>query len=416
MIEDFYTKLSYRIDRLSRYKANPYKLAFKLAFWVLRSAITPSFLEKNNRYKGHDTKIIHSMNPNPRIAIQLKGGVGDIVLGGLYARSLYLRFPELLMTISLGESQLKLANCLFKSHTFYSKLVRDIDLKYEDYDIVIELDVYFPKIIYKNNYTKFENRDINKYLQALEKFHQQFPTITRTDRVPDQMLLMLATGLNRITCMDIDGVIGLSTSSKFPINLDLDNEQRLLEKFPFLKEKYITIGRGVDKNNDWHDSTRLWSVDKYNRWIKLFKQKYPSVKVVQLGVSKDRCEKLDVDIDLVGLTTFEELLIILKRATIHLDGECGYVHLRHFLTEGKGKSIVIFGPTSNVIRGYPENINIRNDNSCELPLCEWIAGGSWQSFCLKTKECRAHCVESVSPEFVHQESQKLLDIIFSDVK
>lgn len=418
MINHFYDRLMERVVRLSRFKERPYKLAYKLGFWMLRSAVRPAFLDvhyqkpvvQELRTSGKRIKCEY-----PKIAVYLKGGVGDIVLGGLYVKSLYDKFPKSKITIALGKSQLKIAKILFKNQNFVQDLDLDLYIEHQNFDVVIELDVYFPRVVYKNHYSDFCDEVFSDYVDALEKFHSNFPNITKVERVPDQMLLMELKGLNRINCMDIGGFLGLDYNSLLDIKLDENIEQNIYKKWPFLKDKFITVGRGVDSNNASSDSIRLWSVEKYNDWIKIFKQNYPDVKVVQLGVSKVRCQPLSVDIDLVGQTSFEELLFILKKSLLHLDGECGYVHLRHFLTNAKGKSVVLFGPTSKTIRGYKENINIRNDSACPLHFCEWIAGGNWHSFCLKDNSCRAACIESLSPMYVFKSAQNTIDTILRGI-
>jgi ADP-heptose:LPS heptosyltransferase len=105
----------------------------------------------------------------------------------------------------------------------------------------------------------------------------------------------------------------------------------------------------------------MWPIRDYERFIELFRRAYPDIKVVQLGHSDRLCKSIDgVDVNLVGKTSLGELAVLLKHSLFHLDGECGMVHMIRFLN---GRSIAIFGTTSENFLGYPENINLRG-NGC----------------------------------------------------
>lgn len=410
MKKDFYIRLQDRIERLGRYRNKPYRLATKLLWWVMKCCFTPA---------GYSSKrpIVNQVNNTvpcltPKIALLLKGGVGDIVIGGVLSKSLKDKLGDNSQIDLFLGGAFGICKLLFKEQTFFNALYKANELDYEKYDLVIELDVYFPKVVYRDCKVIFTDGFLEDYVKTLEDFHQKFPTITRTDRVFDQMMLLELLGKNRITCLDVGNLLGIEPSTLWDIKVDSNVSETVYQKWPQLKKPFITVGRGVDGTNADPDSIRLWSVEKYNQWIALFKEKFPNVTVVQLGVSKDRCESLDVDLNLLGETTFEEVLFILKASALHLDGECGYVHLRHFLTQAKGLNVVLFGPTSPKIKGYEENVNIRNDNICSLKCCEWIAGGTWQSWCIKNGKARAECVESLTPEYVMEYSYERIKNCF----
>ena len=125
------------------------------------------------------------------------------------------------------------------------------------------------------------------------------------------------------------------------------------------------------------------------------------MKIVQLGFSEDRCPKFNnIDIDLIGKTSLEEVKIILNNSIIHIDGEGGMVHLRHALHGGK--SIVLFGATSPEFYGYSENINLRGDGCSHW--CEWITE-NWQAKCARGYD-RPPCSYSLTPETVYNEFKK----------
>ena len=52
-------------------------------------------------------------------------------------------------------------------------------------------------------------------------------------------------------------------------------------------------------------------------------------------------------------------------------------------------------------KGYKENINIRKDKICSLPMCEHvILNDQWPKNCLKSDDCRGACVEAIKPDEV----------------
>ena len=119
---------------------------------------------------------------------------------------------------------------------------------------------------------------------------------------------------------------------------------------------------------------------------------------MQIGDKK--CIALEnTDLNLCGQTSFDELLVILNEAKLHIDGDCGMVHLRHFM-EAK-PSVVLFGPTSKKFYEYSENINI-SANVCTG--CEWVTN-DWMNRCIKT-DSSADCMNSLTAETVMNEIKK----------
>ncbi len=159
---------------------------------------------------------------------------------------------------------------------------------------------------------------------------------------------------------------------------------------------YITLQRGIGTKDD-KEGIRNWSVESYESFVKKFKETFPRVKVVQVG-SVNTARINGVDVDMRGETSFEELKALLKSAVFHLDGECGLVHLKHVLG---GRSIVLFGPTSESYKGYSDNVNIKNRPSCCKCACENILGdGEWETRCILTGTAEATCMENITSDLV----------------
>ena len=125
----------------------------------------------------------------------------------------------------------------------------------------------------------------------------------------------------------------------------------------------------------------------------MLKKCFPEKKVVQLGESKERCCAIQgVDISLVGETDWEDLKVLLKNAWLHIDGECGMVHLRKILHGGA--SVVLFGPTSIDFYGYDGNINISSD-VCPHWCCKLTETAVER--CLLSGEESNRCMKTIQP-------------------
>ncbi len=163
--------------------------------------------------------------------------------------------------------------------------------------------------------------------------------------------------------------------------------------------QFITVHRGNDLKNK-ANCVKLWPIGYYGILVKMLKQKYPEYQIVQLGVNKERCPDMEnVDINLVGKTSLEDVVFLLKHSALHIDCEGGFTHLRHALHGGK--TVVLFGPTDIAYYGYSENINLRTD-VCSG--CEWVRE-KWLESCIKEMRNPA-CMYSLTPEYVFSEIVK----------
>ncbi|MDR2776566.1 MAG: methyltransferase domain-containing protein, partial [Puniceicoccales bacterium] len=205
----------------------------------------------------------------------------------------------------------------------------------------------------------------------------------------------------RIQESDPCNLLGIDNSTRLFLNLEPEN-MAILESFGLEEIQYITIQRGINSYDKLSESTRMWPIRYYEKFIELFHQAYPDIKVVQLGHSNRLCKAVDgINVNLVGKTSLGELAVLLKHSLFHLDAEGGMVHMKRFLN---GRSIAIFGPTSEKVYGYPENINLRG-NGCSS-WCEWVSN-DWSSKCLRGFK-EAPCMTSVSPEMVMEAANKIL--------
>lgn len=155
-------------------------------------------------------------------------------------------------------------------------------------------------------------------------------------------------------------------------------------------DKFITIHDGFDATNHYKfmRSTKSWDIEYWAEFIKLFKQKYPDIHVVQLGGIKHQKIK-GVDINFAGQLSFEKSLEYLNSSLIHIDGDSGLVHARRLFNK---QSIVLFGATNIDYFGYPENINIAPKYCGDC----WWKNRDWMENC-KEGHITPKCMDSILP-------------------
>lgn len=341
-----------------------------------------------------------------RIACVLKGGVGDILVAMCFVQN----FDRFLASdssvdhlIDLGiptkRALLDTVQTLSRHQTFFRNIVAPRQLQ-NDYDLVFEM-VRFPKILYFNKKKVLTLAPkLAQWVEAVERFHRENPLLLRHATPGDYLgaRWTLLQGRNRLSQADIGGIIGVE--SIFRPHLSADRST-VRAKFSLENVRFVTIQRGVGGGNR-NVSTKLWPLDSYERLVVLTKKRFPDVKIVQIGTKKN-LPIPGVDLDLRGETAFEEVMTLVAEADVHLDGECGMVHLRHFLNAKP--SLVLFGPTDEAFYGYPENINLRSD-ACPGG-CEWLSA-SYTTCCPRGLD-ENECLTRLSPETVLDSLAKLLE-------
>ena len=382
---DFFKIPSKKLDRyVRRYTNRPIMAYLRLAILAFKMTIK-QLIEELYRLAWKNKK--------KKIAILVDGGLGDVLFGVIYADSFIKQLAlHKNVTIFVGQSVSAVKTlCNDRSYLNFKSLN---EFKDQEFELVIALTMMFPRVV-KFTSSIEKDKKLLTYIMSLRKFEEEATWILGEDRQLNQLLWMLGSGLNRFTALNIAG--GLEIDTNFSLRVP-EEGYKIFDRYPELNcKKFITISRSVDKNSLYKDSIRLWSVDKYEEFIIKFKEIYPEYRIVYLGGDKTTYSKLNgVDIDLVGETSIAELMALLKESQVHLDGECGMVHIRHFVCQKP--SIVLFGPTSPKLKGFKENINLRNDGCCPLPMCEHILlEGQWSKMCLMNKlGTRATCIESIS--------------------
>jgi len=197
------------------------------------------------------------------------------------------------------------------------------------------------------------------------------------------------------TMYDFDGLLGISDTK---VNIPLIPAYREVYDQLQLPEKYITVnyGCGYSRHNNEKGfmPNKVWPLEYYEQYIRLFHNKYKTIKVVQVG-RKDSPHMKNADFYVMG-ESLEVVKYVLQNSLLHIDCEGG---LTHIATQLGTKCIVLFGPTPLHFFAYKQNINIKalGCSECCFLLEDDLA-------CLKGLK-RPECMESIFPEQVMKQTE-----------
>lgn len=144
-----------------------------------------------------------------------------------------------------------------------------------------------------------------------------------------------------------------------------------------LTHPYITLHSGINATFQMKGVTPLkcWPEENWRVFVKLFKEKFPHIQVVQLGGKNS--PKFDfADKCLVEKSALEDLPALLAGAVAHVDGESGLVQMTRWLPT---KAVVLFGNTAPGLFALPKNVNLKSD---KCAACMWLEGPSWHTDCI----------------------------------
>jgi hypothetical protein len=142
-----------------------------------------------------------------------------------------------------------------------------------------------------------------------------------------------------------------------------------------IPEDFITIHNGFDGDlrspGQIPYAMKVYPPGHFREFVRLFKQKHPNIKIVQIGIHTSTPVE-GVDINLLNKTTYEQMLGYLKHSILHIDGDSGLIHSRQFISNNP--AIVLHGPTNKAFFEYENNINIKADfcGDCWQKRPDWM--------------------------------------------
>ncbi len=394
----YFDELDYRYKRQKTKYHNPFVFMFHLFFWHLKFLAKTSLvffqIIKNSFFSRGIKK------DAVRIGIILDGGIGDVIMGTSYVKELYRYIGRNDTTFEIFTTQnINSIKTLFKS-CFYIENIYEAKKSKERVwfnDAFIQLS-RIPYIVNWNQ-IKIEKLSPNlaKLLSDIQDFNVRERKFFLNGTTCDALTVIYSkmNGFHRYNQMDYKHVLGMDESTRSYISIDPKGYD-VFEKFGLTPKQFITLQRGTDASYKHGFNTRLWPVAYYEELVNKLKAQFPQYKIIQIGTRSQVVESVkNVDIDLCGKTNFEEAKVLMKYALLHIDGECGMVHLRHYLKGGP--SAVFFGQTRVDFLGYSENFNIKAEGVCDL-WCEWVTE-DWMQRCLRGFDMPP-CMAKLTPELV----------------
>lgn len=305
------------------------------------------------------------------IAFLTSGGAGTLLLEANFIFCLheYLR-DEPVDFIVYGHKSTELNKAVFGKQSYVKEYFscKERVLGY-GCDVCIEL-IFYPNVLkIKNNKTFLRRMEtkcpklcmlLHKWQSFAEEDLTRRKCLTTPHRDYGVYALSILKGKNCLDVYDVGDDLNIGKDFTMPIKCE-KMEEFILQGYGLGSGNYITFQRGAAPalRAKGTESPKNWPLRYYNELIGYLKLVFPEKKMVQLGESEAMCDRMEgIDVNLLGRTDWEELKILLKNAWLHVDGECGMVHLRRALHGGP--SVVLFGMTPMEFYGYEGNINIRS--------------------------------------------------------
>ncbi|MFQ6778250.1 MAG: glycosyltransferase family 9 protein [Alphaproteobacteria bacterium] len=337
-----------------------------------------------------------------KIAFSMEGNMGSILLRTNFVKKFVSMLPRDKVDVTIfGHPNMEITDSIFKDLDFVDHIKNRKELKskiYKNYDLVLKLDT-FPIVLFKSKILYIKSKKCYKIATKFEDFADNNKKWISDTAMFRPIIYQLAKMRNKncVNCIDFNDILRLERYFIYTIKVPQDITN-ILSKWKLKQGEFITLNRGSYTIPGQGEGTRVWPLEYYNKLVKLLKETYPNVKLVQLGQTED-CPKIEgCDLYLCGKTNLQELKCLLYGAILHIDGEGGMVHLRKAMDAGA--SVVLFGGTDAEYFGHGGNINLRSDvcpyNCCEMHDC-------WIRKCLLSGNENPLCLMKLKPETVLEE-------------
>ena len=335
------------------------------------------------------------------VAVHLSGGIGDLVNAAAFLNAFTKKYPDTHIDIffhSLSSLQFVFAGAPYVRKLFHEGLLKKI---IDQYDLILTLTDWLNVEINHNSSYYPTLKTINAlFIKQCEQLNHH---ALYRDKHPllsgFYANLMVEKNYNRVTAPGyfLDLTITDEDLKIFPKQLSRD----FLSTLSLEHGNYITVHDGFDNYflNKTSVSTKQWSIENWTELCTKIREKYPELKIVQLGAKNSRLIP-NVTLSLIKKTTLEEAGEILRHARFHLDGESGLTRIAAALGV---PSIVMFGPTNYEYFSLPNNINIR-PNKCGN--CFWFSN-DWMAKCPRQLPEPA-CLASITPQQIMDIANQLV--------
>lgn len=377
---DYGNKIHDKIDKYFTHESySRFVITLRLLFFNLKSLFKFTQSYKSEYYDS----VCH-------VLLYPKGGIGDHIYFLKYCYCLRKQFGDtIIIDVLLEEKDRYLKDSLYKYAHYVDSVFEN---KCPKHDVVIEL-MRFPEIknVDLRRIKLLSNSTLIEYLFCVSQFKLANDNFYRSD-----YLGRWYSQIHRRTRenqSDIEDFLEMSSMADFSLHIDENITRNVLSKFGFSQDSYVILQTGSGRVfQKVKEDTRQWPVEYYQKVVDLLREKHSEIKFIQCGkLCHNRIN--NVDINLVGKTTLEEVFVLIKSAKLLISAEGGYPAIRHFTS--RKVSCVLFGPTDKDFFGFSENLNISSDVCVG---CEWI-NRIWYKKCLLSGD-KAFCMKSLVPEML----------------
>ena len=330
--------------------------------------------------------------PVVNIALMNNQGFGDCLMETAFWKEVKKQVPNISIDYYTRNAEAFRGNPLFnKTEAFGAKF------NHKNYDIVLLNDRLYRLKGYNHEKVRLKAPLLANYIDANQKLVKSFGKNINYDLLTRFGLLR---GKNRRGQFDLNNIFSYDTDSKPFISWDVKAFD-ILQKHALNEYKYITLTRACDSVFKY-GHVKMWPMKYYDELISSIKKQYPEIKIVQLGTSSQYGIAEGIDTNLIGRTSFDELKVILKHSLLHIDNDCGLMHLKNALG---GVSCIMWGPTSLRAIGYKSNINLYTGACSDT--CSYIIP-RWMDRCVKGLK-EPECMTSITPEMVFDKISEYID-------
>ena len=386
-----FSEIKLKVEKYERrYPNKPRLVIFRLICWLVGKfkGAQPAIPSHVDKPKSSNSK---------EILFKLHGGMGDVIINLNYLNKFIQTFGQTFTVYLTGKNQI-----VSELYGDKFKLLNDFEIEQNRFVLIIDL-VRFPRII--QNFG-IEDDQLKHWVQSCEKFQHQnmklFQNCPENDGISNKLAQLL--GCNRVKQPDILNFFSDLQDSRIELN-SKTNSQEVLNRLNLTGKKIVTVNRACEVSLGQKESTKMWPSQYYEQLLWLLKRDFPDLIFVQLGTSKAKTVVLkNIDVDLIGKTSLEDIKVLMKNAFLHIDNEGGLVHLRHFIN--RAPSIVFFGPTDPTFYGYSENLNLQAKQDCLN--CEWVSN-DWIQKCIKNGKTCSDCLRGLEVQYVYKQIHLFLE-------
>jgi ADP-heptose:LPS heptosyltransferase len=285
------------------------------------------------------------------IAVVPAGGIGDLIRQKDAISMLGALFPFVVIDIYNRGAKRFLAD-IKNVRFFFDRNAVIISRK--KYDIVVDFLYKGASGIGDMKINNQKNDLVKKFAAGFEEIKREYPYCFNVDNHYIFQKKAVENGLRINDVMKL--TLGIKDIKKDKLTLNYKDQS--IKKFGLSEsDKYITFQHGwgdkgyIPRKTGW--GLKLWGTANWKNLLRIIKRELKDYKIVQIGINSVKFEETDINLN--GKTSFDELCAVLKHSSLHIDTDCGCVHIAKMLNV---QSVVLFGPTNAKYIGYDNNINI----------------------------------------------------------